>query len=89
MILNECFCNKSLMKYNFFIFLLHAPVLFASFMVYKQFLAFLPYEIYWFAAPFAVTGSLIAIYKFGMLYGSINFCRLFDIPAAGLKVVAN
>jgi succinoglycan biosynthesis protein ExoH len=75
-------------KYSFFIFLLHAPVLLASFMVYKQFLAFLPYEIYWFAAPFAVTGSLIAIYKFGMLYGSINFCRLFGIPAARLKVAA-
>jgi succinoglycan biosynthesis protein ExoH len=75
-------------KYSFFIFLLHAPVLLVSFMVYKQFLAFLPYEIYWFAAPFAVTGSLIAIYKYGMLYGSINFCRLFGIPAARLKLAA-
>lgn len=75
-------------KYSFFIFLVHAPVLLASFMAYKQFLAFLPYELYWFAAPFIVAGSLIAFYKFGMMYGSINFCRLFGIPAARLKMVA-
>jgi succinoglycan biosynthesis protein ExoH len=75
-------------KYSFFIFLLHAPLLLASFMVYKQLLAFLPYELYWFATPFIVVGLLVAIYKFGMLYGSINFCRLFGIPAARLKVVA-
>jgi len=73
-------------KYSFFIFLLHAPVLLASYMVYKQYLAFLPYELYWFSAPFIVTGPLIAIYKFGMLYGSLNFCRLFGIPAGRLKV---
>jgi succinoglycan biosynthesis protein ExoH len=73
-------------KYSFFVFLLHAPLLLASFMVYKQCLPFLPYELYWFAAPFVVTGSLIATYKFGMLYGSVNFCRLFGIPTAGLKV---
>ena len=75
-------------KYSFFIFLLHAPLLLASFMVYKQFLPFLPYEIYWFAAPFVVTGSLIAIYKAGMMHGSINFCRLFGIPSARLGVAA-
>lgn len=57
-------------------------------MVYKQCQPSLPYEIYWFAAPFIVTGSLVAIYKFGVTHGTINFCRLFGIPAARLKMAA-
>jgi succinoglycan biosynthesis protein ExoH len=73
-------------KYSFFIFLLHAPLLLLSYMIYKQFLPFLPYEIYWFAAPVLVTASLIATYKFGRAYGTVNFCRAFGIPLARLKV---
>lgn len=72
-------------KYSFFIFLLHAPVLLLSYMAYKQCLSFLPYEIYWFTAPFLVTGSLITVYKFGRAYGTVNFCSALGISSARLK----
>jgi hypothetical protein len=60
-------------KIQFFIFLLHAPVLLAPFMLYKAFFAFVPSQIDWLAAPLLITGLLIAVYKLGMMYGAVNF----------------
>lgn len=66
-------------KYSFFIFLLHAPLLLASFMLYKRLAPHFPYELYWFVTPFAITGLLVGVYKLGMTYASINFGRVFGL----------
>lgn len=50
-------------KYSFFIFLMHAPILMATWMVYSRYGAALPYPLYWVAAPLFTTALLMAIYR--------------------------
>jgi succinoglycan biosynthesis protein ExoH len=76
-------------KYSFFIFLLHAPVLLASFMLYKQLAAHVSYQLYWFITPACITCLLIALYKFGMAYASVNFGRAFGMQTIKVNVPAN
>lgn len=53
-------------KYSFFIFVAHAPVLFATWLVYKHIGRGLPYPLYWLGAPVLTTAILIAVYHLGM-----------------------
>ena len=69
-------------KYSFFIFLLHAPVLLASFAFYKRFAPEMPYEIYWFATPLLTTWLLVKTYRFGMAFMATGFSRFFGIRPA-------
>jgi len=77
-------------KYSFFMFLAHAPVLMVTSVVYKRFGDALPYPVYWFLAPVAVTAFLIVIYQlafavmprlFGILIGANAASR--PAPVAG------
>jgi succinoglycan biosynthesis protein ExoH len=50
-------------KYSFFIFVTHAPLLMVLWFVYGKVAAYLPYQLFWVAAPFAVAGASIMVYK--------------------------
>lgn len=50
-------------KYSFFIFLMHAPILMATWMIYSRYGAALPYPLYWVAAPLFTTALLMAVYR--------------------------
>jgi succinoglycan biosynthesis protein ExoH len=50
-------------KYSFFIFLMHAPILMATWMIYSRYGAALPYPLYWVAAPLVTTALLMGIYR--------------------------
>jgi len=52
-------------KYSFFVFVAHAPVLMATWMVFKPFSRWVPYPVYWVLAPFVVVGVLVALYQLG------------------------
>ncbi|MDB5852402.1 MAG: Acyltransferase family protein [Herminiimonas sp.] len=69
-------------RYSFFIFLLHAPLLMVSFVLYKQLAPHVPYALYWFLTPVAVTCFLITAYKLGMAYTSVSFTRVFGARTA-------
>lgn len=49
-------------KYSFFIFLMHAPILIATWLVYSRYGAALPYPIYWVCAPLLTTTLLMGLY---------------------------
>lgn len=49
-------------RYSFFVFLAHAPILAASWIVYQKF-QIVPYPIYWIAAPAFTIALLVALYK--------------------------
>lgn len=50
-------------KYSFFLFVSHAPVLLATWLVYQRIGANLPYPLYWLLAPVLTTVTVIAVYK--------------------------
>lgn len=52
-----------LSRYSFFLFLAHAPLLTALWLVYQKAGTALPYQAFWFAAPFAVTAMLVAVHR--------------------------
>ncbi len=53
-------------KYSFFVFVAHAPVLAATMVVYKPFEAYIPYPLYWVAAPVVTTALLVSSYRVGV-----------------------
>ena len=55
-----------LSKYSFFIFIAHAPVLFATWVVYEKFAAYIPYPVYCITAPVFTTALLIGMYQQAM-----------------------
>lgn len=50
-------------KYSFFVFVAHAPVLLATWIVFKPLSRWVPYPVYWVLAPFVVVGSLVVAYR--------------------------
>lgn len=50
-------------KYSFFIFLMHAPILMATWLIYSRYGAAVPYPIYWVAAPLFTTMLLMGAYQ--------------------------
>jgi succinoglycan biosynthesis protein ExoH len=50
-------------KYSFFVFIAHAPVVMASWMVYQKLSTVLPYALYWTVTPFATVAALMVTYK--------------------------
>lgn len=50
-------------KYSFFVFVAHAPVLLATWLVFKPLANVVPYPVYWVLAPFVVVGSLVVMYR--------------------------
>lgn len=50
-------------KYSFFIFLMHAPILMATWMIYSRYGAAVPYPLYWVAAPLFTTALLMGVYR--------------------------
>jgi succinoglycan biosynthesis protein ExoH len=53
-------------KYSFFLFVAHAPVLFATWLLFKRFGQGLPYPVYWVLAPLLTTAVVVAIYRCAM-----------------------
>jgi len=53
-------------KYSFFLFLIHAPILFASWAVYQRFGRALPYGVYWVATPFVILAIVVMLYQLAM-----------------------
>lgn len=53
----------SMGKYSFFIFLMHAPVLTATWIIYSKYGAALPYPLYWVVAPLFTTALLMGVYR--------------------------
>jgi succinoglycan biosynthesis protein ExoH len=53
-------------KYSFFLFVAHAPVLFATWLVFKRFGQGLPYPVYWVLAPLLTTAVIVVIYRCAM-----------------------
>jgi succinoglycan biosynthesis protein ExoH len=50
-------------KYSFFLFVAHAPLLFATWLVYQRFGQGLPYPVYWVLAPVLTTAMIVALYR--------------------------
>ncbi|HEU4375728.1 MAG TPA: acyltransferase [Telluria sp.] len=50
-------------KYSFFIFLMHAPIVMATWMVYSRYGAALPYPLYWISTPLFTTALLMGTYR--------------------------
>jgi succinoglycan biosynthesis protein ExoH len=53
-------------KYSFFLFVAHAPVLFATWLLFKRFGQGLPYPVYWALAPLLTTAMIVVVYRCGM-----------------------
>lgn len=53
-------------KYSFFLFLAHAPLLMASWVLYQHFGQAIDYVWYWLLTPWLLTALLIGIYRIGM-----------------------
>jgi succinoglycan biosynthesis protein ExoH len=56
-----------LSKYSYFLFLAHAPVLAATWVVYKKFAGLIPYPVYWICAPVVSIVSLVLLYRLCMM----------------------
>ena len=69
-------------KHSFFIFLLHAPVLVLTYLLYKRVDQFIPYALYWFVAPLMTTWGLIVLHKFCTGYRPLGFSRIFGTRTA-------
>lgn len=50
-------------KYSFFIFVAHAPILLATWMVYQKLGHAVPYPVYWVGAPVLVVAFLTVVYR--------------------------
>ena len=71
-------------KYSFFIFVAHAPVLLATWILYKPFATSIPYPLYWVLAPVLTTALLVVVYISAMRIMPGLFASLIGItPAPG------
>lgn len=75
-------------KYSFFVFVAHAPVLLATWMVFKPFARWVPYPVYWVLAPFVVVGLLVVVYRLLAryvpgLFGAVLGTPVDARPASG------
>lgn len=80
-------------RYSFFVFVAHAPVLLATWMVYKRVADVIPYPLYWVLAPIMTTALLVLVYRmamrwmpglFGMAIGAAPPARVVGLPAGAL-----
>lgn len=69
-------------KYSFFVFVAHAPVLLATWMVFKPFSRWVPYPVYWVLAPCVVVGLLIVVYRLLARYVPGLFGAVLGTPVA-------
>lgn len=53
-------------KYSYFMFLAHAPLVLASWLLYQRLGQGIDYVWYWLLTPWVVTAVLIAVYRIGM-----------------------
>lgn len=53
-------------KYSFFVFVAHAPVLLATWIVYRPLAKVVPYPVYWLLAPVVTTAVLVVAYRIAM-----------------------
>jgi len=53
-------------RYSFFLFLAHAPILFATWLLYKRFAQDLAYPLYWLGAPLVTTAIIVAVFEVAM-----------------------
>lgn len=53
-------------KYSFFVFVSHAPVLLATWMLYRPLAKAVPYPVYWLLAPVLTTALLVLVYRTAM-----------------------
>lgn len=67
---------QSMSKYSFFIFIAHAPILFATWFVYRKVAAYVPYELYWVVTPVVTTAFLVAVYKGAMAIAPAVFSSI-------------
>lgn len=74
-------------KYSFFVFVAHAPVLLVTMFGYKLFEAYIPYPVYWVAAPVITTALLVGVYSAGVravpnLFNLVFGTRLTPLPSS-------
>lgn len=70
-------------QYSFFIFVAHAPVLLASWIVFKPLARVVPYPIYWLLAPVLVAALLVLVYRLGARYVPGLFGAVLGSPVHG------
>jgi succinoglycan biosynthesis protein ExoH len=70
-------------RYSFFIFLAHAPLLLASWMVYQRLGGALPYQVYWFLAPMLTVATLMLIYNIAMAVCTTPFLAVVGASRGG------
>jgi len=77
-------------KYSFFVFVAHAPVLLATWMVYKKVADVVPYPLYWIGAPVVTTASLVMVYRLAMRYlpGLFSLAIGATRPASAVRLPA-
>ena len=63
-------------KYSFFVFIAHAPLLMVSWAAYGKLAAYVPYEVYWLATPFATLLTLMLVYKLAARMAPTAFAAL-------------
>ena len=69
-------------RHSFFIFLLHAPVLFLTYALYKHAGQPVPYPVYWVVAPLATTWGLILLHRLCTSSRSLGFSWIFGAKTA-------
>lgn len=68
-------------KYSFFVFLAHAPILAASWLIYQKF-PLVPYPIYWIITPILTCALLLMAYRIAMRIFPKVFSVMIGIKAA-------
>jgi len=63
-------------KYSFFVFVAHAPVLMATWIVYRPLAKAVPYPVYWLLAPVLTTAVLVVAYRLAMRIAPNAFSAL-------------
>ncbi|HEY4548622.1 MAG TPA: acyltransferase [Pedomonas sp.] len=66
-------------KYSFFIFVAHAPVLMATWLVYDELGEPVPYPLYWLAAPVITLGILVIVYKLALTFTPSVFSAILGL----------
>lgn len=78
-----------LSKYSFFLFLAHAPLLLATWLVYQRLGAPVPYPWYWVLTPWVVAAILIVVYRICMAVMPGLFSALVGTPASAAPVAGD
>jgi len=76
-------------KYSFFVFVAHAPVLMATWIVYRPLAKAVPYPVYWLLAPVLTTAVLVVAYRIAMRIAPNAFGAVIAAPPQRSPAVAD